>query len=133
MVSLALNRERKAGILRVVLALEQEPIRGLLAGLIGDRIDVDVVAQVDDPIDLLLAVKETDAHVVILSWPEGKTPPAICSHLFAEFPGLLILGISSTFRGYVSRQVVQTAAVGDIFPQRLSAVVDQLRSEALEV
>ena len=123
MVSIAPDRERKAGIVRVVLSLKQDSIRKLFAELLGNQLDVEVIAQVDDPIELLLAVKRSNAQVVVLSWLQEETPPAICSHLLAEFPELLIIGISQAQNGILCRQTVTTSALGPITEKTLLAAI----------
>ena len=79
---------------RVLLALEPDMFREILADTLEREEDIELVGEVDDPVDLLLAVEETQADVVLHSFPESGDLPAICTHLFAEHPDLRIIGLS---------------------------------------
>ncbi len=52
---------------------------------------MEVVSEVLDPIELLLAVKATAADVVIVTPLPANGEPHICSQLLAEYPQLKIL------------------------------------------
>jgi hypothetical protein len=58
--------------------------------------DMEIVGPVGDAVELLIAVRETDADAVILPLDKGGEEPGLCSHLLAEFPGLMVLAISAS-------------------------------------
>ena len=80
--------------IKVLLANEPEEFRKRLKTLIQEQEDMKVVGEVLDPIELLLTVNETQADVVILTLPDPGGELGIATHLFAEFPQVLVLAIS---------------------------------------
>jgi len=80
--------------LRLLLAVDTLLFRELLSELLSDEMDFEVVGHSADPVDILTQVGQLDANCVVLSWPETDEMPEICSHLFAEYPGLVVIGIS---------------------------------------
>ncbi len=92
---------------RVLLALDSPLLRETLADLLAREGDIEVVGQVDDPVDLLLAVEETEADVVLHTFRDSPELPGICSHLFAEFPHVLVIGLSpDASSAFACRQTV---------------------------
>ena len=59
------------------------------------RPDIDLVGPIADAVELLMAVREINADAVILPLSKDGGEPGLCSHLLAEFPGLLVLAISA--------------------------------------
>jgi DNA-binding NarL/FixJ family response regulator len=90
--------------------------------IIEDEQDMEVVGEVLAPMDLLVAVRETQADAVILSMPASEGP-GLCSHLLAEYPNLTILGLA--FEG-------QKAFVEQMRPQR-EEIVDPTGAKILSV
>ena len=82
------------GKVRVLLANKPRMLRELLRSLIQRQADMEVMGEVLDPVELLLAVDETQADVVVVDLPESGEEPGICSHLLAEYPQLLVLALS---------------------------------------
>ncbi len=80
-------------VIRIVLAVEPPMFSEVLRLRLEDEWDLEVVDEVFDPLDALLSVAETDADVVVLTVSEPAKTPAICTHLFAEFPDLLAIGV----------------------------------------
>ena len=96
--------------IRVLLATLPPLVSGLLTHLIQGQTDMEVVDAVSQPVQLLLAVKDTRAQVVIVPLPGSGEIPGICSHLLAEFPDLLILALSITGEAgfiYTAERVVE--------------------------
>ena len=86
---------------QVLLALDSGLLRQALLDLIEREQDLEVVGEVDDPVDLLVAVGATQANVVLLHCPgiQGRTcedgaAPGICTHLLNEYPDLFIICLS---------------------------------------
>ena len=102
--------------IRVLLATLPPLVNGLLTHLIQDQPDMKVVDAVSEPVQLLVAVKDSRADVVVLPLPTSGEMPGICSHLLAEFPDLLILALSLSGDSgfiYTAERVVE-APVGNI-------------------
>ena len=97
---------------RVVLALDSPMLGELLRNLIQREAGVEVVDEVDDPVDLLLGVDLSRVDVVIHSWPESHEMPGICTHLLGEYPDLLLIGIPpSADCAYACRQAIATTTL----------------------
>ncbi len=95
--------------IRVLLAVDSPMLRELLKDRIQPQRDIEVVGEAADPVDLLLAVRATDADVVIHTWPESTEAPGICSHLLTEYAGLLVIGIPpDEDRAYACHQAIST-------------------------
>lgn len=80
--------------IRVLLALESPMLCETLADLLARQEGIEVVGHASEPLDLLVAVEKSEADVVLLTFPEFPNLPGVCSHLFAEFPELVVLGVS---------------------------------------
>ena len=81
--------------IKVLLANEPGSVRETLEELLQHQSDVEVVGTVREPIEILLAVDETQAEVVVLTLPESGEIPGICTHLLTEYPRLLILALAA--------------------------------------
>jgi DNA-binding NarL/FixJ family response regulator len=79
---------------KVLLANGPEALPTGLAMLLQQQSDIEVVGTVLDPVNLLVAVGDTQADVVVMALPDSGEMPGICSHLLHEYPQLLILALS---------------------------------------
>lgn len=92
---------------KVLLAVESPILRELLSENIEKELDVEVVDESVDPIDLLVAVGRTEADVIIQTWPAGGEMPNILTHLFVEYPELLVIGLpDDSDRAVVCRSTI---------------------------
>ncbi len=93
----------------VLLCVQPKLLRDSLRQRLSRQSHLTVVGEVDDEIDLLLAIRATEATLVIHSWP-SESMPAMYSHLFAEYPGIAILGLTpqGEHLWYCEQRVVQT-------------------------
>ncbi len=93
----------------VLLCVQPKLLRDALCQRISRQPHLTLVGEVDHDVDLLLAIRATEATLVIHSWP-SESMPAMYSHLFAEYPGIAILGL--TPRGerlwYCEQRIMQT-------------------------
>ena len=121
---MACNEEKTVHRIRIVLALESPLLCEVLRDLIQQEPDLEVVAEADDPVDLLLTVDLTKVNVFIHSW-ESHEVPAICSHLLTEYPDLLVIGIPpNADLAYACRQAIAKTK----FPTaRLQDVLSEIR------
>ena len=94
MTSTELLREHvnQCGEVRVLLAVEPPLLRDLLSHTIAEEPGMEVVGEVADGVGVLLAVARTGANVVVHSNIDNSLS-STCSHLFAEYPGLLVIGL----------------------------------------
>jgi hypothetical protein len=58
--------------------------------------DIEIIGPISDALELLMTVGETNADAVILPLEEDGGDPGLCSHLMAEYPGVLLFAISAT-------------------------------------
>ena len=55
---------------------------------------IEVVGEVEDPIDALLSAGNTLADIVIIGSLPNNREPGLPSHLLAEYPQLKVIGVS---------------------------------------
>jgi len=83
-------------IIRVLLSSRPKLLSEVLRNLIEHQPDMEVVGEIIDPIQLLLAVRITMVDVVIVTPLESNEEPKICRHLLAEYPTLKVVTLSAT-------------------------------------
>ena len=88
--------------IKIVLANRPRMMREVIKEMIEAQPDMEVVGEVLNPVDLLVAVRETAADAVILGL-EDSEEPGVCSHLLAEYPGVTILALAPDRRTAVIR------------------------------
>ncbi len=92
--------------LKILLANRPKMLRELLRELIGGQGDMQVVGEALDPLEILYAVRKTEADVVVTTLP-ATGEPAITSHLLAEYPDVLVLALAPDGgRAVLYRQVL---------------------------
>ena len=106
---------------RIILAIDPKILRQMLKGLIERQPDFEVVGEVNNPVDMLLAVGRTQANVVVHAWPESERMPEICTHLLSEYPDLLIIGICpGSEKVFTCRQTIE------VTPAATSSIDDMI-------
>jgi len=116
-------------VVKVLLANGPEVLRTGLAMLLQQQSDIEVVGTVLDPIELLVTVGDTQADVVIVTLPDSGEMPGICSHLFHEYPQLLILALSSSrTRACVYRQSITVESLADISDEGILTAVRRVKN-----
>jgi DNA-binding NarL/FixJ family response regulator len=78
----------------ILLANLPQMMREVLRNIIAHEADMKIVGEFTDPVELLLAAKETRADAVIVEML-GAEEPGLCSHLLAECPNVTILVLAS--------------------------------------
>ena len=76
--------------IRIVLANRPRMARQVVGEMIEGQHDMEVVREASSRFDLLLAVKETNAHAMTMSARDSEDP-GLCSHLLSEYPGLTVV------------------------------------------
>jgi DNA-binding NarL/FixJ family response regulator len=112
-----------------LLANRPETLRISLATLLEQQSDIEVVDTVLDLKELLIAVEDTQADVVVLTLPDSGEIPGICSHLLYEYPQLLILALSSARdRACIYRQAITVELLADISDEGILAAVRRVKA-----
>jgi hypothetical protein len=97
---------------KILFAIRPKLLRDALCAQLAALGEVQVVGEVDNDLDLLLAVRATKANVVLHSWRDDAMP-ALYTHLLQEYPGLVAIGVApdGTLRKCEQR-IVQTPLDG---------------------
>lgn len=82
--------------IKVLLASRPKLLSEVIHNMIARQPDMDVMGEVLDPIELLLAVKTTAAEVVIVTPLDSEEEPRLCRRLLADYPDLKIVTLSRT-------------------------------------
>ena len=77
--------------IKVLLASRPKLLSEVIRYLVARQPDMEVVSEVLDPIELLLAVKATEADVVIVTPLPANGEPHICTKLLAAYAQLKIV------------------------------------------
>lgn len=77
--------------IKVLLASRPKLLSEVIRYMVARQQDMEVVSEVLDPIDLLLAVQATSAEVVIVTPLPANGDPHICIQLLAAYPQLKIV------------------------------------------
>ena len=81
---------------KVIIGALSERQQLQIKRLFTSRSDINVIGPISDAVELLMAVREMQAEAVILPLSKNESEPGLCSHLLAEFPGLVVLAISAS-------------------------------------
>jgi len=116
-------------LVKVLLANRPEALRTGLATFLQQQSDIEVIGTVLDPIELLVAVGDTQADVVVVTLPDSGEMPGICSHLLHEYPQLLILALSSArTRACIYRQAITVEPLADISDGGILSAVRRVKA-----
>ena len=116
-------------VVKILLANGPEALRAGLATFLQQQSDIEVVGTVLDPIELLVAVEDTQADVVVMTLPDTGEMPGICSHLLHEYPQLLILALSpDRTRACVYRQAITVELLADISDEGILAALRRVNA-----
>ena len=97
--------------IRVLLALDPPLLREAVRCHLEREAGIEVVGEVQDPVDLLIAVEQFQADVVLHSWPTSEETPGVCTNLLLEYPDLVAIGLSPDGDvAYISRLEIATNA-----------------------
>jgi len=80
--------------IKVLLAIRPKMLAEVIRNMVERQPDMEVVSEVLDPIELLLAASTTSVDVVIVAPLNSESEPKICRHLLAEYPQLRIVILS---------------------------------------
>lgn len=110
--------------IRVILGNLNRPLCDSIRPLIGLPGDIEVVSEIVDPLEILMAVRELGVDAVLVaSAVDGAG--GLSSHLLAEYPDLTVISVLPTSdRAYIEQRLPHRWSVGDPWSRNL---VDALR------
>jgi two-component system response regulator DesR len=109
--------------IRVLLAGMPRMLRDVFTLVLADQPDMEVVGELTDLLDLLLAARYTHSDVAILGLRDAEFP-GICTHLLAEYPHIKILGVTRDGRrAFVYALRPSKVPVGEVSPDGLLAAI----------
>jgi DNA-binding NarL/FixJ family response regulator len=111
---------------RILVTSVPRLLRELLRNLIAEEPDLEVVGDAVDPVDVLIATGQTQADVVLLTWPPSGEMPATCTRLLGAYPDLLVIGIRADGRGHYT--VHQANVTETQCPMSLANVLAAVRT-----
>lgn len=119
--------------IRVLIADDQDLVRGALAALLGMEPDLEVVAQVGRGDEVEAAARESGAQVALLDIEmPGATGIEACAALGREVPGCFPVIVTTFGRpGYLKRALAAGACgfvVKDTPPDRLAEAVRRVHA-----
>jgi DNA-binding NarL/FixJ family response regulator len=79
--------------IRVMLAELPTGLREALSPAVAGQADMELVGEVDSPVEILLAAGQRQADVVVLGMP-GRELPGIAGQLLDEYPQLKVLAVN---------------------------------------
>ncbi len=117
---------------KILLAVESPLLREVLRERLENEGDVEVMERSLDSLDLLMAVGGTKADVVIQTWPESGEMPGVCTHLFLEYPELVIVGLpGDSNKAVICRQTVAAEEFPEMGLQDLLSAILRPVAEAV--
>ena len=94
--------------------------------MLAQEPDLEIVGEVNSPIDVLLELGSTQADVVVIDLPTSGKDPGLCSHLLTEYPEVKVVAVSS---GGDTSIVYETGVIQRYLPDvSLEAVTGIIRS-----
>ena len=80
--------------IKVLLAVRPRMLAEVIRNMVERQPDMEVVSEVLDPIEVLLAAGTTPVDAVIVAPLNAEGEPKLCRHLLAEYPQLKIVTLS---------------------------------------
>ena len=99
--------------IRVLLANRPRMVRALVRDMIERQPDMEVVGEVLDPLDVISAVQETAADIVVVAINNNSEAQELRRRLLAQCPSVAILALSLSG---------DTAFIEQLRPQRREMV-----------
>jgi DNA-binding NarL/FixJ family response regulator len=79
---------------RVLVANRPRLMREVMRTALSRHVDMEVVAEIEDEIEILPALERTHAECLIIAQEEFGRRPAICDIVFDKFPHMKILAVA---------------------------------------
>lgn len=81
--------------IKVLLASRPKMLSDVIKNLVACQPDMQVVGEVLDPIELLIAIRATPVDAVIVTPLDSEGDSRICRHLLVDHPELRIVTLSA--------------------------------------
>lgn len=108
--------------IRILLAQLPNALQTTLERVLSDQPDM-VASLAENHVEVLLAVGETQADVVVIGM-ENAQPPGIVSHLLDEYPSLRIILVDvGEHRGFLYELRPELVPIGDMSSVQFPIVV----------
>jgi DNA-binding NarL/FixJ family response regulator len=109
--------------IRILLAQLPRDLRDYVDEAVRSQADMHLVGSFTNPLDVLLAVGNTSADVVVLG-VAGDTVPAIATHLHDEYPDVRLLGVTPDGRrAYLYELRPNAIPIDELSPTSLVEVI----------
>ena len=80
--------------LRVLVANRPRLMREAVRTALSRHADIELVGEIEDPLEILPAIERTQADYLIIAQEEFGTRPGICDNVFAQYPDMKILAVA---------------------------------------
>jgi hypothetical protein len=116
--------------IRVLMAVSPPLLSDALRALLCRKAKIVIVDEVLDPVDILLRARNRRADVVVATLESVPDIPPLVTHLLAEFPDLLIVGIdmqmqrACTYRNRLEVQPIPDFSVAGITKAMVQRAAD---------
>ena len=102
--------------IRVLFGKNVKFLRRFYGDSIERQSDMDVVDEIDDPVELLVYLRNVDVDVIFLSM-EHSEPSGLPSHLFAEYPTVTLVIVNEDCRAaYIENLSPHRIPIPDVSP-----------------
>ena len=79
---------------RVLVANRPRLMREVVRTALCRHADMEIVGEIEDELEILPAIEQTQAHCLIIAQDEFGTRPAICDNVFDKYPHIKILAVA---------------------------------------
>ena len=80
---------------RVLVANRPRLMREAVRTALSRHADIEVVSEIEDPLEILPAIERTQADCLIIAQEVFGRRPPICGNVFAAYPDMKILAVAS--------------------------------------
>jgi len=81
--------------IRIMLASRPQMLSAVIRSMVAHQPDMEVVGEVLDPIELLMAVRKILVDVIIITPIKAVGEPRICRQLLGEQPSIKVVTLSA--------------------------------------
>ncbi|MGH7453732.1 MAG: hypothetical protein ACRENG_20450 [bacterium] len=81
--------------LKVLLAIQPKMLSEVIRNMIARQPDMEVVGELLEPTEFLVAVRTTPVDVIIVTPLDAEEEPRICRYLLTEHPQVKIITLSA--------------------------------------
>ncbi len=100
--------------IRVLFGKNVQCLRRFFGDNIEQQGDMEVVDEIDDPVELLVELRDVNVDVIILSMDHGESS-GLSSHLFAEYPEVTLVLLDEDYRfAYIENLCPHRSSISDV-------------------